>query len=286
MDNKPKPGTKGPRGKRSKDAIARRAQRPAGIRYTALAQMAKAQTELDEREAKVVTLQAMVVRQSKAFRAEAVKFREVWAQVITSRATQSHAPDTVWYDRVHSFKWLPPPPSLRPWAVGETPLLRPKRPSRVWRLRPLSALSPPSLARAHHVFYLASRHFVSVEQVPTNIQHQSYLTGFVASELEKLERQMDNSRYSAGKLIGAMPAIYATAAALKDAKGPAATDIQRAIKWQLGELGAQLLQDKVEHADLTKAIATCARNVHSAGVVIGKLGYDGQGQAVVCQRSC
>ena len=149
-------------------------------------------------------------------------------------------------------------------------------------LRPLSALSR---TRTPH-FYLASRHFVSVEQVPTNIQHQSYLTGFVASELEKLERQMDNSRYSAGKLIGAMPAIYATAAALKDAKGPAATDIQRAIKWQLGELGAQLLQDKVEHADLTKAIATCARNVHSAGVVIGKLGYDGQGQAVVCQRSC
>jgi hypothetical protein len=105
--------------------------------------------------------------------------------------------------------------------------------------------------------------------VPTNIQHQSYLTGFVARELEKLERQMDNSRYSAGKLIDAMPAIYATAAALKDAKGPAATDIQRIIKWQLGELGAQLLQDKVEHADLTKAIATCARNVHSAGVLIG-----------------
>ena len=137
-------------------------------------------------------------------------------------------------------------------------------------LRPLSALSR---TRTPH-FYLASRHFVSVEQVPTNIQHQSYLTGFVASELEKLERQMDNSRYSAGKLIGAMPAIYATAAALRDAKGPAATDIQRVIKWQLGELGAQFLQDKVEHADLTKAIiATCARNVHSAGVVIGKLGY-------------
>ena len=124
--------------------------------------------------------------------------------------------------------------------------------------------------------------------MPTNIQHQSYLTGFVARELEKLERQMDNSRYSAGKLINAMPAIYATAAALKDAKGPAATDIQRIIKWQLGELGAQLLQDKVEHADLTKAIATCARNVHSAGVLIGKLGYDEQGQAAVCQagRSC
>ena len=99
------------------------------------------------------------------------------------------------------------------------------------------------------------------------------MTGFVARELEKLECQMDNSRYSAGKLVGAMPAIYATAAALRDAKGPAATDIQRVIKWQLGELGAQLLQDKVEHADLTKAIATCARNVHSAGVVIGKLGY-------------
>ena len=76
-----------------------------------------------------------------------------------------------------------------------------------------------------------------------------------------------------------MPAIYATAAALKDAKGPAATDIQRIIKWQLGELGAQLLQDKVEHADLTKAIATCARNVHSAGFLIGKLGYDEQARA-------
>ena len=185
---------------------------------------------------------------------------------------------------MHGFKWLPPPPSLRPWAMGETPLLRLKGSSRF----DVSALSPPSLARAHHVFYLASRHFVSLEQVPTNIQHQSYLTGFVARELEKLERQMDNSRYSAGKLIDAMPAIYATAAALKDAKGPAATDIQRIIKWQLGELGAQLLQDKVEHADLTKAIATCARDVHSAGVLIGKLGYDEQGQAAVCQagRSC
>ena len=60
----------------------------------------------------------------------------------------------------------------------------------------------------------ASRHFVSLEQVPTNIKHPSYLTGFVASELEKLERQMVNSRYAAGKLIGEMPAIYATAAAL------------------------------------------------------------------------
>ena len=142
-------------------------------------------------------------------------------------------------------------------------------------LRPLSALSRtrPSRTSPH-----ASRHFVSLEQVPTNIQHQSYLTGFVARELEKLERQMDNSRYSAGKLIDAMPAIYATAAALKDAKGPAATDIQRIIKWQLGELGAQLLQDKVEHADLTKAIATCARNVHSAGVLIGKLGLMSKGR--------
>ena len=95
MDNKPKPGPKGPRGKRSIGALARRAQRPAYIRHTGLAQIAKAQTELDERKAKVVTLEAMVVRQSKTFRAEAVKFREVRAEVIAARATQSHAPDTV-----------------------------------------------------------------------------------------------------------------------------------------------------------------------------------------------
>ena len=92
MDNKPKPGPKGPRGKRSIGALARRAQRPAYIRHTGLAQIAKAQTELDERKAKVVTLEAMVVRQSTTFRAEAVKLREVRAEVIAARATQSHAP--------------------------------------------------------------------------------------------------------------------------------------------------------------------------------------------------
>ena len=97
MDNKPKPGPKGPRGKRSIGVPFCQActQRPAYIRHTGLAQIAKAQTELDERKAKVVTLEAMVVRQSKTFRAEAVKFREVRAEVIAARATQSHAPDTV-----------------------------------------------------------------------------------------------------------------------------------------------------------------------------------------------
>ena len=83
-----------------------------------MAQIAKARTELDERKAKVVTLEALVVRQSKALRAETVKFREVRAEVITARATQSHAPDTVWCDRVHGFKWLPLLPSS---ALGRWP---------------------------------------------------------------------------------------------------------------------------------------------------------------------
>ena len=104
---KPKPGPKGPRGKRSIAAIARRAQRPAGIRHTALAQVAKAQTELDERKAKVVTLEAMVVRQSKTFRAEAAKFHEVRAQVITARPlsalSRTHPPSTS--PHAISFLW-------------------------------------------------------------------------------------------------------------------------------------------------------------------------------------
>ena len=90
-----KPGAKGPRRKRSIGALARRAQRPAYIMQTGWAHIDKARTELDERKAKVVTLEAMVVRQSTTFRAEAVKLREVRAEVIAARATQSHAPDTV-----------------------------------------------------------------------------------------------------------------------------------------------------------------------------------------------
>ena len=216
MDKKPNPGPKGPRGVRSKEARAKRAQRPAYIRHCASAQIAKAHAELDKRKAQVDTLEGRIVRQSKAFRAEAAKFREAQAQVIIARATQSHDPDT---------------------------------PVCLWRVRLLTSFL--------------------LEQVPSNIQHQSYLTGLVARGLEKLECQMDNSRYSAGKLIDTIPAIHATVAALKDAKGPAATDIERVLKWQLGELGGQLLQDKVAHAELTKAVAgekraPCTRGVNKS----------------------
>ena len=76
MDNKPKPGPKGPGRKRSIDAIARRAQRPAGQAHRVGSGCYKAQTELDKRKAKVVTLEAKVVRQSKTLRAEAAKFYE------------------------------------------------------------------------------------------------------------------------------------------------------------------------------------------------------------------
>ena len=97
MDNKPKPGPKGPRGKRSIGALARRAQRPAYIRHTGLAQIAKAQTELDERKAKVVTLEALVLSaRARPFERRLSSFViEVRAEVIAARATQSHAPDTV-----------------------------------------------------------------------------------------------------------------------------------------------------------------------------------------------
>ena len=99
MDNKPKPGPKGPRGKRSIGVPFCQActQRPAYIRHTGLAQIAKAQTELDERKAKVVTLEALVLSaRARPFERRLSSFViEVRAEVIAARATQSHAPDTV-----------------------------------------------------------------------------------------------------------------------------------------------------------------------------------------------
>ena len=107
MDNKPKPGTKGPGRKRSIDAIARRAQRPAGQAHRVGSGCYKAQTELDKRKAKVVTLEAKVVRQSKTLRAEAAKFHEVRAQVITARPlsalSRTHPPSTS--PHAISFLW-------------------------------------------------------------------------------------------------------------------------------------------------------------------------------------
>ena len=87
MDNNLKPGPKAPRGRRSGDAMAKRALRLAGIRHTAFAQaqVAKAHTELDKRTSKVVTLEAKVVRQAETVRAAAAKLREVRAQVSTAR---------------------------------------------------------------------------------------------------------------------------------------------------------------------------------------------------------
>ena len=179
-------------------------------RHTALAQVAKAQTELDERKAKVVTLEAKVVRQSKTLRAAAAKFHEVRAQVITARPLSA-------LSRTH------PPTNAQVCLAAHTRL-------------------------AHH---LHSPHSTST-QVPTEIQHASYLTGQVALDLTKLSKQMQHSE-SAGKLLlKEMPEISKLAGELKEAKPGSlkATKIHNKLVGTVEATGSLLFRGKLQHATL------------------------------------
>ena len=81
-----------------------RRSRTACVRPARLRTLARAEAELPDvrrrpswtsGRRRLSRLRLWFVRQSTTFRAEAVKLREVRAEVIAARATQSHAPDTV-----------------------------------------------------------------------------------------------------------------------------------------------------------------------------------------------
>ena len=115
MDNNLKRGPKPPRGNRGSVAMARRAQRLAGIKGIAFAQaqVAKAHAELDKRTSKVVMLETTVVRQSETLRAAAAKFREVRAQVSTARPlsalSRTHPRPRCAAPHTRLAQMLPPP---------------------------------------------------------------------------------------------------------------------------------------------------------------------------------
>ena len=109
------------------------------------------------------------------------------------------------------------------------------------------------------------------EQVPTEIRHQSYLTGQIAHDLKNLHWQMAHSP-STGKFIDEMPKVHALAAQLKEAKNgtPAATQIHQNIKGHLEVMATQLLRGKLEHAKLSGEIKERADDAFWRSVTIGK----------------
>ena len=147
--------------------------------------------------------------------------------------------------------------------------------------RPLSALSrthPPTNAQAclaahtrlaHH---LHSPHSTST-QVPTEIQHASYLTGQVALDLTKLSKQMQHSE-SAGKLLlKEMPEISKLAGELKEAKPGSlkATKIHNKLVGTVEATGSLLFRGKLEHAKLAHAVKRNAQVAYDRCIEIGKL---------------
>ena len=149
MDKPKPPGPKPPRGRRGSVAMARRAQRLAGIKGIAFAQaqVAKAHTELDKRTSKVDALEAQVVRQAVKVRATAAKLHEVRAQVSTARPLSA-------LSRTH-----PPTPSC---AVKHTRLAH---------------ATTSTLVHLH----------LHLEQVPREIQHVSYSTAQISHDLNILQ---------------------------------------------------------------------------------------------------
>ena len=107
---------------------------------------------------------------------------------------------------------------------------------------------PPTHA-SHTCCHLHSPHSTST-QVPTEIQHASYLTGQVALDLTKLSKQMQHSE-SAGKLLlKEMPEISKLAGELKEAKPGSlkATKIHNKLVGTVEATGSLLFRGKLEHA--------------------------------------
>ena len=234
MDNKPKPGPKAPRGRRSGGAIARRAQRLAGIRHTAFAQaqVAKAHTELDKRTSKIVTLEATVVRQAETVRAAAAKLREVRAQVSTARPLSA-------LSRTH-------PPTPRCAALHTR----------------LAHATTSTLVHLH----------LHLEQAPREIQHVAYCTAQISHDLKILHSKMEHS-IPTGKLIAELPAVHRLMAKLKEAKDGTteARDLHNKIKGHLHSMGFQRIDAKMEHANMAHAVKCNADAIQFRSKQIGKL---------------
>ena len=233
MDKPKPPGPKPPRGRRGSVAMARRAQRLAGIKGIAFAQaqVAKAHAELDKRTSKVVMLETTVVRQSETLRAAAAKFREVRAQVSTARPLSALA-------RTH------------------------QRPGVLRRTHASHNATTSTLVHLH----------LHLEQVPREIQHVSYSTAQISHDLNILYSNMAHS-IPTGKLIAELPAVHALMAKLKEAKDGTteAREIHNKIKNHLFSMGFQLIEAKVEHAHMAHAVKCNANAIHSHSKYIGEL---------------
>ena len=130
---------------------------------------------------------------------------------------------------------------------------------------------PPTHA-SHTCCHLHSPHSTST-QVPTEIQHASYLTGQVALDLTKLSKQMQHSE-SAGKLLlKEMPEISKLAGKLKEAKPGSlkATKIHNKLVGTVEATGSLLFRGKLEHAKLAHAVKRNAQVAYDRCIEIGKL---------------
>ena len=109
-------------------------------------------------------------------------------------------------------------------------------------------------------------------KVPREIQHVSYSTAQMSHDLNILHSKMAHSK-SSGKLIAELPAVHALTAQLKEAKNGTteARHLHDKIKVHLHSIGSQLLEGKVEHANMAHAVKCNADAIHSRSKYIGKL---------------
>ena len=111
-----------------------------------------------------------------------------------------------------------------------------------------------------------------LEQVPREIQHVSYSTAQISHDLNILHSKMAHS-IPTGKLIAELPAVHALMAKLKEAKDGTteARDLHNKIKGHLQSMGFQLIDAKIEHANMAHAVKCNADAIHSRSKYIGKL---------------
>ena len=111
-----------------------------------------------------------------------------------------------------------------------------------------------------------------LEQAPREIQHVSYCTAQMAHDLKILHSKMAHS-IPTGKLIAELPAVHKLIAKLKEAKDGTteARDIHNKIKNHLFSMGFQLIDAKIEHANMAQAVKCNADAIHSHSKYIGEL---------------
>ena len=108
--------------------------------------------------------------------------------------------------------------------------------------------------------------------MPSEIQHVSYTTAQMALDLDILHSNMAHSK-SSGELIAELPVVHALMAKLMEAKDGTteARDLHNKIKGHLQSMGFQLLDAKIEHANMAHAVKRNADAIHFRSKQIGKL---------------